>query len=109
MNIMPPGGVRCMDRGLFTRRRGRYNLESSYPQTCIYPARWATRVCLPESIREWQGGVGRRNGRLHRWVRTPPRKIRTQFHGYKHTSLIRSVGVFSEVRMQNAAGNITGK
>src|SRR5215204_1084940 len=32
-------------------------------------------------------GVGRRNGRLHCRVHTPPRKIRPQFPGYKHISL----------------------
>jgi hypothetical protein len=47
-----------MDQDLFTRRRGMYILESSNPQTCINPARLATRVCLPESIRECQGGGG---------------------------------------------------
>src|SRR5829696_1500980 len=32
-------------------------------------------------------GVGRGNGRLQCWACTPPRKIRLQFRGYKHTSL----------------------
>jgi hypothetical protein len=36
-------------------------------------------------------GVGRRNGRLHRWGCTPPRKIRRQFYRYKHTLLV-SIG-----------------
>jgi hypothetical protein len=31
--------------------------------------------------------VGRGNARSRCWVRTPPRKIRHQFRGYKHTSL----------------------
>jgi len=31
--------------------------------------------------------VGRRNGRLYYWVCIPPRKIRHQFQGYKHTLL----------------------
>jgi hypothetical protein len=31
--------------------------------------------------------VGRRDERLHCWVRTPPRKIRRRFQGCKHTSL----------------------
>ena len=34
-----------------------------------------------------RGGVGRRNGQLHCWMGTPPRKIRARFQGYKHTSL----------------------
>src|SRR5829696_3493142 len=42
MSMMPPEGVRCMDQGSFTRRRGRYILESSYPQTRINPVRLAT-------------------------------------------------------------------
>src|SRR5215203_2982201 len=32
-------------------------------------------------------GVGRRDRRLHCWVHTPPRKIRSRFCKYKHTSL----------------------
>ena len=44
------------------------------------------------------GGVGRRNGRLHCWVRTPPRKIRRQYQECKHTSLIFIVVTFCELR-----------
>jgi hypothetical protein len=32
-------------------------------------------------------GVGRENKWLILLIRTPPRKIRTEFQGYKHTSL----------------------
>jgi hypothetical protein len=45
-----------------------------------------------------RGGVGRRNGRSHCWVRTPLRKIRRQFQGYKHLSLTSFVGESSRVR-----------
>jgi hypothetical protein len=34
------------------------------------------------------GGVGRRNGRLHRWERAPPRKIRCRFRECKHILLM---------------------
>jgi hypothetical protein len=33
-------------------------------------------------------GVGRGNGRSRFRVRTPPRRIRARFRGYKHTSLV---------------------
>jgi hypothetical protein len=46
-----------------------------------------------------RGGVGCRNGRLHCWVCTPPRKNRRQSQKYKHTSLILLVGKFSDVRI----------
>jgi hypothetical protein len=42
-------------------------------------------------------GVGRRNWLLHRWVRTPPRKIRSRFRGCKHTSLGFLGGEFRDV------------
>jgi len=42
--------------------------------------------------------VGRRNWRSHCWVRTPPRKIRRQFQGYKHTSLNFLAVTFYELR-----------
>jgi hypothetical protein len=45
------------------------------------------------------GGVGRGNGRLHCWVRTPHRKIRVQFRGHKHTSLTFLVVTFYELRL----------
>jgi hypothetical protein len=51
------------------------------------------------------GGVGRRNGRLHCWVRTPPRKIRCRFHEYKHTWLIFVVDKFCELRFNGVLGS----
>jgi hypothetical protein len=48
--------------------------------------------------REAVGGGGRRNGRLHCLVCTPPRKIRVHFQGYKHTSLTFLVVTFYELR-----------
>ena len=44
-------------------------------------------------------GVGRRNGRLHRWVRAHLRKIRSQFQGGKHTSLAFYVILLYELRL----------
>jgi hypothetical protein len=53
-----------------------------------------------------RGGVGRRNGRLHCWVCTPPRKIRAQLHGCKHTSLIFLVGEFYALRLYGVLGGL---
>src|SRR5215212_1053693 len=53
-----------------------------------------------------RGGGGRRNGLLHCWVRTPPGKIRSQFRGCKHTSLIFLVDESSEVRLYSITKTI---
>jgi hypothetical protein len=45
------------------------------------------------------GGVGLRNWRFYYWVCTPPRKIRAQFQGCKHTWLIFSVVMLYELRL----------
>ncbi len=51
-------------------------------------------------------GVGRGDGLMHCWVYTPPRKIRVQFHEYKHTSLALSVEVFCETRHYGVQGSL---
>src|SRR5215217_1650923 len=53
-----------------------------------------------------RGGGGRRNGLLHCWVRTPPGKIRSQFRGCKHTSLIFLVGEFYALRLDGVLGSL---
>jgi hypothetical protein len=45
--------------------------------------------------------VGRGNGQLYCWVGTYPRKIRVQFYGYKHTSLILLTEAFSKVSLKS--------
>jgi hypothetical protein len=44
-------------------------------------------------------GVGRRNGRSQRWVRTPHQKICHHFQEFKDTSLIFLVGKCCELRL----------
>src|SRR5215212_4642370 len=41
-------------------------------------------------------GVGRGDGPSWCWVRIPPRKLRSRFQEFKHTSLIFLAGKFSE-------------
>jgi hypothetical protein len=73
---------------------------------------WGVILFGPEPYCQGSGslalrvGVGRRNGQLHRWVRTPHRKIRARFHGYKHTSLISLLGKSSRVRLSLAQKTI---
>jgi hypothetical protein len=52
---------------------------------------------LVMGLRSLCWGVGRRNGRLHCQVGTPPRKIRHYFQECKHTSLVFLVGEVVEV------------
>jgi hypothetical protein len=69
----------------------------------------------PESYCQGSGslvlgvGVGRGKWRLHRWVCTPPRKIRARFRRNKHTSLIISVGesrAFGLLGLENEPRNV---
>ena len=61
-----------------------YLIERTGQMLCSLPRSAVLRLALAWSIREWWG-VGRGDGRLRCWVGAHPRKIRTQYHGYKHT------------------------
>ena len=50
-------------------------------------------------------GVGRGDVRLRCRVRTPLRKIRAEFDGYKHTSLTFLVVTFYELRFYGVLGS----
>ena len=59
-------------------------------------------VYLPESICEAKGGVGCEKQVADCHIRTPPRKIRARFRGYKHRSLVLLAVESSRVRRCSA-------